>query len=205
MSYFPKKKLSDFIPAPEGLHFCVCADVVDLGLVKTSWQGQESIKDMVRIVWQTEEKMTTGAKTGQPFLINKRYTSSVHPKATLRIHVESWAGKKFTDEQFAAFDIERLIGHCCQIQIAHNISGGDTYANIMAIVPAPKGRPPIKVSGYTRVKDRPGYKPPAAQAGADAPGTADPFGEEEHGAIPEEVGPTGDGFSSTYQDEEIPF
>ena len=199
MSYYPKKKQSDFVPAPEGLHFCVCCDVVDLGLVKTSWQGQEAIKDMVRLVWQTEETMSSGAKAGAPFLINKRYTSSTHPKATLRIHIESWAGKKFTDEQFAAFDIERLIGACCQIQIAHNISGGETYANIMAIVPAPKGKPKLAVRGYTRVKDRPGYIPPKAQPTSDAP-------PHDESPFPDDVRPTAE--ETVYEevnDDDIPF
>jgi hypothetical protein len=193
MSYYPKKKASEFIPAPEGLHFAVCCDIVDLGLVKTSWQGQEAIKDMVRLVWQTEERMTTGPKVGKPYMINKRYTSSVHPKATLRIHIESWRGKRFTDEEFAAFDIEKLIGICCQIQIAHNVSAGETYANIQAIVPAPKGKPALRIEDYTRVKDRPGYKPPTVQ----------PDPEEEHGdgAFPESVGATEAGA----YDDDIPF
>jgi hypothetical protein len=191
--YFAKKKSSDFVPAPEGLHYAVCADVVGLGIVKTSWQGQESLKDKVRLVWQTEDKMTLGAKAGQPYLISKRYTSSTHPKATLRIHCTSWRGKAFTDEEFALFDIEKLIGVCCQIQITHNVSGGDTYANIMAIVPPPKGRPPLKVSGYTRVKDRPGYVPPEQQPIVDE-------SSQDHGGFPGDDSPP-----ITVYEDEIPF
>jgi len=193
MAFYPKKKSSDFVPAPEGLHFAVCCDVVDLGLVKTSWQGNEAIKDMLRLVWQTEERMTSGAKVGKPYMINKRYTNSTHPKATLRIHIESWRGKKFTDEEFCAFDIEKLIGVCCQIQIAHNVSGGDTYANIMAIVPPPKGRPPLRIEDYTRVKDRPDYKPPVAP----------PEPDHGDGSFPESVGNTDP--ADDYSGSEIPF
>lgn len=191
MSYFVKKKTSDFIPAPEGLHFAVCVDVVDLGGVKTSWKGQESIKDMLRIVWQTEDKIPSGEKAGQPYMINRRYTSSSHKKATLRIHCESWRGKAFTDEEFAAFDLEKLIGACCQIQITHNTSDGTTYANIQAIVPAPRGKQPLRVNGYQRVKDRPDYKTP--KSALELLGDA-----QEHGDFPAEV-------TDEQQDDDIPF
>ena len=198
MSYFVKKKQSDFIPAPEGLHFAVCCDVVDLGIVKTSWQGQESLKDMVRLVWQTEDRIPSGPKSGKPYLINRRYSSSSHKKAALRIHCESWRGKSFTDEEFAAFDLEKLIGACCQIQIAHNVSNGDTYANIMAIVPAPKGKPRLRIIDYTRVKDRPGYVPPKMQpaTGGESVGFDDEGDGQQHGDFP------GDG---PIDDDPVPF
>ena len=200
MSYFAKKKTSDFTPTPEGLHFAVCCDVVDLGVIKVSYQGQESLKEMVRLVWQAEDRMTTGPKAGKPYLINKRYTSSTHKKATLRIHCESWRGKAFTDEEFSLFDLERLIGACCQIQIAHNVSGGDTYANIMAIVPAPKGKPALRIDGYTRVKDRPDYVPPAPRPMAPASGGFPD--DSEHGEFP----PAGDADAPLdVQEDDIPF
>lgn len=164
MPFYPKKKSSDFIPAPAGLHLCVCVDLVDLGLVKTTWAGSESIKDMLRLVWQTEDRIPNGPKAGQRYLINKRYTNSVHSKAGIRLHVEAWSGKKFTDEEFAAFDLERLVGKMCQIQIVHNVSDGNTYANINAIMQAPKNSARLVVEGYTRVKDRPGYVPPPIPA-----------------------------------------
>jgi hypothetical protein len=182
MSFYAKHKPSDFTPAPEGLHYSVCCDVVDLGIVKTSYQGQEFLKEMVRLVWQSSDKMTTGPKAGKPYMINRRYAASAHKKAALRIHCESWAGKAFTDEGFAAFDLERLIGKCCQIQIAHNVSGGETYANIMAIVPAPKGTPALKIDGYVRVKDRPGYVPPVNVV--KAPAEAGGFDDVDHGDFP---------------------
>lgn len=179
MSYYVKKKQSDFIPAPEGLHYAVCVDVVDLGGVELSWQGQKSVKDMVRLVWQTEDTISSGAKAGQPYMINRRYTSSNHKKATLRIHCESWRGKSFTDEEFASFDLEKLIGVCCQIQLTHNTTDGNVYANIQAIVPAPRGRQPLKAVNYTRVKNRDGYEPP--KSALEIEGAE----QEEHGEIQE--------------------
>ena len=182
----PLRKKSDFIPAPEGLHYSVCCDVVDLGIIKTSWQGQESLKPCVRIYWQTEETMPDG----KPYLISKRYTNSSHKKGSLRQHSESWRGKAFTDEEFEDFDLERLIGACCQIQVTHNRQGDDTYANIQAIVPAPKGMPKLPIRSYVRVKDRPGYEAPKPQAGAPS----------QHGAFPEDVQPT-----EEQQLDDIPF
>ena len=165
MSFFPNKKKSDFVPAPEGLHHSVCVDVVDLGIVESNWQGEKSLKPKVKIVWQTKDKM----QNGKPYMISKRYTNSSHPKAGLRIAVSSWRGKAFTDDEFEAFDLEKLIGACCQIQVFHNKVDGETYANIQAIVPA-TGMVKFLAQDYIRVKDRPDYKPPAIPASQDEDG-----------------------------------
>lgn len=171
MAFYPKRKESSFTPAPEGLHRCVCVDVVDLGIIKTNYMGNEFLKDMLRIVWQTEDKMPSG----KPYIITRRYTNSTHKKAALRQHCETWRGKAFTDEEFAAFDLDQLLGKNCQIQIAHNVSNGETYANVMAIVPPVKGLPNLTGQDYKRVKDRPGYVPPVKSQ--PDPGTDDGWGE----------------------------
>ena len=41
---------SDFIPAPEGSHIGVLVDVVELGLVSTTYNGKTESKEMVRLV-----------------------------------------------------------------------------------------------------------------------------------------------------------
>jgi hypothetical protein len=60
-------------------------------------------------------------------------------KASLRKFVESWIGKKMTDKQAGDFDIIKLLGHSCMVNIAHNGKDDRTYANIMSISPLPKG------------------------------------------------------------------
>lgn len=178
MAIYARKKSGDFTPAPEGLQRAVCVDIVDLGLVETKF----GIKEQVAIVWQSEEKMDTG----KPFLVQKRYSPSLHPKATLRSDLESWRGRKFTDEEAEEFDLEKLLGANCQLNVVHNVTDAGTYANVKSIVPAPKGASALRVSDYTRMQDRPDWKEPKrlVRAPASEPGEMDGPPPSEEDDIP---------------------
>jgi hypothetical protein len=139
-----------FQPAPEGTHQAVCVDVVDKGLLETTWQGVVSKKHKIDVAWQIGENR----EDGKPFLVFKRYTLSLGEKANLRKDLESWRGKKFTREEEAGFDVEMLIGANCLLNILHNVSGDKTYANVQAVSPLIKGMAKIAAREYVRVQDR---------------------------------------------------
>jgi hypothetical protein len=149
MPIIARKKSGEYSTAPEGLWQAVCCDVVDLGEVETQWGN----KPMVRICWIIEE---VDPKTGMNYLVSQRYTLSLHEKSRLRPMLEAWRSRKFTDEELEGFDLEKLIGVNCQVQVIHNLSSqGGTFANVQAVVPA--GRSAAKMTvpeTYIRVCDR---------------------------------------------------
>lgn len=160
MPIYARRKESTFTPAPEGLHVAVCADVWDQWTEprREDWGG--GLQDKTRIVWLVED---INLATKRPYEVSQIYTLSLHEKAKLCQHLEAWRGKKFTDEEKRGFDLERLIGVSCQVQVVHKITDGGTYANVQAIVPLGKGQPKLRVpDGYVRHKDR----QPAAPVGA---------------------------------------
>jgi len=149
MPIYARKKESEFSPAPEGLWPAVCVDVVDLGIVQSQFGPQVKIQ----IRWQLEER---DPKTNRRFLIVQSYTPSLHEKSKLRPLLESWRGKKFSKEELQQFDIEKLLGANCQLQIIHNIKEeGQVYANVQAAVPPAKNAPKLRPEDYVRVVDRP--------------------------------------------------
>ena len=148
MAIIARKPESTFTPCPEGLHHAVCVDVIDLGVLQTTWGD----KHKVRIVWQIEEQDETGRRY-QP---RKQYTISLHEKASLRKDLEAWRGRKFTEAELAGFDLEKLVGVNCQLQVIHDITeDAKIYANVQAVVPAPKNTAKLTSQNYTREKDRP--------------------------------------------------
>ncbi len=149
MAIIAKKPESTFTPCPEGLHHAVCVDVIDLGVLQTTWGD----KHKVRIVWQVEEENTA---TGRRFDARKHYNLSLHDKASLRKDLESWRGRKFSPDELTGFDLEQLIAANCQVQVVQNITDeAKVYANVQALVPPPKGTPKLVPLDYTRVTDRP--------------------------------------------------
>ena len=150
MSIIIKEPERKYTPAPEGLHQAVCCDVVDLGIVATPWGD----KHQVELRWEIE---AINPDTGGPHLVRQRYTASLGEKAKLRQALEPWRGRKFTPQELAGFDLEKLIGVNCQLQVVHNLSDdGRTWANVQAVIAHNHKLPKIVVSAdYVRQKDRP--------------------------------------------------
>lgn len=148
-------KGGDFTPAPEGLHHAVCVDVWPLWREKSTFpndRGEFPMKTLTRIVWVLDEMM----EDGRPFQVTKRYTASLHEKANLRKELESWRGRAFTEEELQSFDLEKLIGVNCQLQVVHNKGKqGGIFANVAAIVKLGKGMANLAVpQGFVRHKDK---------------------------------------------------
>lgn len=146
------KKSGNFTPAPEGVHNAVCVDVVDLGVVDGMWGAQPKI----RLAWELEETMPDGRR----FIASKRYTPSLHEKATLAKDLKSWRGRPFTAEELAGFELDNVIGAPCKLVIQHDERDGNTYANVVTVMKATKKLAPS--GDYVRVKDR--EEQPAAHA-----------------------------------------
>jgi hypothetical protein len=150
MAIIAKKPENSFTPCPEGLHQAVCVDVVDLGMQK----GQFGEKHKVELRWQTEMENEDVQPTRR-FQLRKWYTISLHEKSNLRKDLECWRGRKFTEDELKGFDLEKLLGVNCQLQVIHNITDdGKTYDNIQAIVPHNAKLPKIAPQDYTREQDR---------------------------------------------------
>lgn len=178
------KKESTFTPAPEGQWRAVCCDVVDLGMVKTEWNGTTKTQHKIRVVFQIEE---INPENNKPFLIQQRFTLSMHEKAALRKFLESWRGKSYTEDQAnQGIDVELMVGQNAVIQIAHTNRNGNTWADILSIMKPMRGQKPLAVMDYVRVVDRPPEnngkaKPTAARQDDDFP---PPLDQEDDDSLP---------------------
>ena len=131
----------DFTPIPEDLHLAICYGIWDIG-TQFSERWEKTVHKVV-IVWEIPGCRGNFEKDGHirdlPRAISKRYRISLHKKADLRKDLESWRGKKFTDDELKGFDLKKLLGVPCQIQVLHNKVDDKIYANIAAITKAPTG------------------------------------------------------------------
>jgi hypothetical protein len=157
MPIYARNRSGNFVPPPPGMQYCICCDIVDLGMVHSERFGKTQHK--VQIRHQSENEM----KDGKPFLIVSTYTLSLHPKAALRGDIESWIGRGLSNEEASQFDLETLIDKVSQINIVHKKSddGTRTFGNVASINPPGKHAPKMKVRDYERVCMREGYKAPA--------------------------------------------
>lgn len=141
MPIIAENKGSDYVLIPAGNHIARCYAMVEIGTIKED-QGIYAGKELhkVRITWETPMECHDFGKGLQPFSVSKEFTLSMNEKATLRKMLESWRGRAFTEIEAKAFDITKLVGLPCMINVIHKTSGkGNTYADISSIATLPKG------------------------------------------------------------------
>ncbi|CAB4126230.1 hypothetical protein UFOVP153_18 [uncultured Caudovirales phage] len=128
---------------PANNYLARCYQMIEIGTVKESILGKEVIAHKVRIGWElpTELKVFNPEKGEQPCVISKEYTLSMNEKANLRKMLASWRSADFTEEQAKAFDITKLLGVPCMINIIHKPSkdGSKVYEEIAGVTAVPKG------------------------------------------------------------------
>lgn len=138
MGLMAKESGGDFERPPEGVYNAVCTKIIDLGLQESTYNGNTSLKRKVFIEWELDE----ADSQGNPFLVASRYTLSLSQNAQLRKVLQAWRGRAFTKDELAGFDLEKVLGAPCQIQIVHNeSSNGNVYANVETVMPLGKGVP----------------------------------------------------------------
>lgn len=124
---------------PAGNHVAVCYEMIHIGTVTKLIQGDMKTLNEVRLTWEVGDEMREFDGVQKPMVISKDYTLSMNPKANLRKDLDSWRGVAFTEEEAKAFDITKLIGVPCMVNVIHNkANNGNTYANVSGITPLHK-------------------------------------------------------------------
>lgn len=127
---------------PAGNYIARCYKMIEIGTVAEVVMGQTKTLHKVRIGWElpTETKVFDQAKGEQPLVIDQEYTLSMNEKSNLRKMLESWRGKAFTEKEAEAFDITKLLGAPCMLNIIHKQSKtGNSYEQISSVTAVPKG------------------------------------------------------------------
>lgn len=130
--------------APAGTFVARCYKMIHIGTITDQYQGQDRLVNKILIEWElpTELRVFNPERGQQPISVSKEFALSMHPKSTLRAFLTSWRGKGFSDEEAAAFDVEKLIGAACQLSIIHEPKKnmpGEYYAKISNVSSLMKG------------------------------------------------------------------
>jgi len=120
---------NEYPKVPTGVHNARCVRVIDLGTQRNDYGGNITYKRQVLIIWEIPDQITND----QPMTISKFYTLSLHEKANLGMDLVSWRGRPFTEQEKQGFDITKLLGITCQINVMHNDSGKEKVSSVMPL------------------------------------------------------------------------
>ncbi|REL37875.1 hypothetical protein DYD21_08840 [Rhodohalobacter sp. SW132] len=116
--------------APSGLQPAVCVDCRDLGIIETKFGD----KQMVLLVFE----LAATNEHGDRYLLQKRYTKSLHEKSNLRKDLERWRGQPFKKETLSrGFNIQKVVGVPAMIYVEHRKTDRGTWAHVESLLPAP--------------------------------------------------------------------
>ncbi len=136
----------NFKRVPSGVFIGRCYSLIDLGTQTTAANAQyaESSKPKLQVGWELfgddeDGNPLTIEIDGKemPLTISKRYTRSLNEKASLRKDLSAWRGRDFTDEEAKAFDVSKLIGAYCMVNVTTSETNGKTYSNVAGLTPLP--------------------------------------------------------------------
>ena len=126
---------------PAGAHIGRCFSLIDLGTQLSSGQYGEKMQHKIQIKWELFGEDEQGAALttddGAPMTISKSYTLSLSDKASLRKDLASWRGRDFTEEEAKAFDVTKLLGAYCMVNVTTSENNGKTYTNVAGLTPLP--------------------------------------------------------------------
>lgn len=126
---------------PAGAHVGRCFSLIDLGTQLSSGQYGEKLQHKIQIKWELFGEDEQGAPLisddGSPMTISKSYTLSLSDKASLRKDLASWRGRDFTEEEAKAFDVTKLLGAYCMVNVTTSENNGKTYTNVAGLTPLP--------------------------------------------------------------------
>ncbi len=150
----------NFKRVPPGAYIGRCYSLIDLGTQTTNGQFGEKSSHKLRIGWELFGEDENGAPLTievdgkeMPLTISKSYTVSLHEKAAMRRDLAAWRGKDFSDEEAKGFDVSKLLGAYCMVNVTQTDSNGKTYSNVAGLTPLPgalKNAKPAPVHDFVR-------------------------------------------------------
>lgn len=133
-----------YSPIPAGNYVARCYSMIEIGTLNEMIMGNEKRLHKIRITFElpTELKVFNAEKGEQPCVISKEFTLSMNEKSNLRAFLTSWRGKAFSEDEATAFDVTKLLGVPCLLNIIHKQGRKDpskTFDEIASATPLPKG------------------------------------------------------------------
>jgi len=142
MSFIVEDTGGNFERCPSGMHLARCYRIVGVGTQKSEYMGQVKYLNKVMLGWEIHGMNDDGTPIkmmdGRPFAIFKNYTLSWSEKANLRLDLQSWRGRPFTQEEMRRFDLKNVLGAWCMLNVIERPGqDGKTYTNVNGVTPVP--------------------------------------------------------------------
>jgi len=135
-----KKSEGSFTLIEPGTHPARCYGMVSLG---TQPANNPKFKSSFKVVllFEFPENRIEVDGVSKPMMtshfLNAYLGSEVKPSKT-NLFLSAWRGRAFTDVELGGFDLSKVVGAPCLLNIIHTTRNGKTREEIASIMPLPK-------------------------------------------------------------------
>ena len=128
-------------PVPAGTHVARLYRIVEIGTVEGEWMGEVKKSKKVWLTFElpNETKVFKEEDGPKPLVISAEFSLTMGPKSKLRPIVEGMIGTTLKDEEAYNFDVLKLVGQPCLVNVTHTHKGDRVYANVASTSPLLKG------------------------------------------------------------------
>lgn len=116
-----------------GTYLARCYSIVDAGTQVSEMWGE---KHKIIITWELPSERIMVDGKDLPRAISGFYTMSLNKKSNLRKDLELWRGRPFTAQELEGFELAKILGTACQLNILHTEHG---KAKVVGVAGIPKG------------------------------------------------------------------
>lgn len=134
----------NFKRVPPGAYIARCFRLIDMGTQESNGQYGLKLQHRMRVVWEVFGEDEAGEALtvdvdghAMPLSVSKDYTISLHEKSALRKDLAAWRGRDFTADELKAFDVSKLLGAYCMVNVQHSEANNKTYTNVASLTPLP--------------------------------------------------------------------
>lgn len=194
------------VPVEAGTWPAICPGYADLGTQVSQFGSKRKVMIFWDIPDQRIEVERQGRMVSLPRRISRRFTLSLGKRASLRSMLEGWRGKAFTKEELDGFDLSKIVGAPCLLNVTHDSGeGGQVYANVAGVMALPRSMPaPVLENDrfeYMAIREDGSFIPPPETL---AEWVRNIIAESEEAKAAKGI-VTPQATASTDDDEEVPF
>ncbi len=126
----------DFEIPESGPQPAVLVAIIDIGTHEKSYGGDAKVQTELYLAWELPGAKMTGMNRNH--VLPRVLTKSLHVKSGLYKLITQWRGSAIPDGE--DFDVEKLLGQPCQLNVAHEQSKkGRTFAKVEGVTKLMKG------------------------------------------------------------------
>lgn len=124
-------------PLESGTYIGICIGAVDLGEQEFTYKGKTGYADKLKLIFEIPSKTITIDGKERPRQLSRNFSITTSVRGALRQFVSLWLGRTFSDDDFAAFDTDELLGRPAMLSVV--LSEDGQYSNIGSAIGLPDG------------------------------------------------------------------